>query len=483
MNFYTHVSQRGNKIYVRGYNNGVREQFVEQYHPYMFIPKQGGKYKTLEGKSVSKIEFDSISEAKDFISRYEDVSNMEIYGLSTFAYSYIFDNFKGEINYDPKTIRIGNIDIECAADEGFPNIQKADKEITAITLRSNGVNYVFGCGEFKSNDPSVKYLKCKNEYDLLGKFVISWQKLDLDIITGWNIEFFDMPYLINRIKNLLGVNEAKKLSPWGILNEKMVEFKGKENQSYEPVGISVLDYYQLYRKFTFGNQESYKLDYIAQIELGKNKIDYSEYGNLLELYKNNYQKFIEYNIQDVLLVEELDEKMKFIELVMAFAYDAKVNYNDTMTTVRPWDIIIHNYLLERNIVIPQVKKQSDFGALVGGYVKEPKLGLSKWVVSFDLTSLYPHLIMGYNISPETFVDKMPDMPNIDGIIGGDFDGGDVKYAYAANGCYYRRDFQGFLPALMEKMYNERDQFKKKMIEAKKKLELVETEMKKRGLLN
>jgi len=469
MDFYTNIYQRGDKIYVRGYKNGNREKYIEQYHPYMFIPKQSGKYYTLDGKPVEKMMFDSISDAKDFISSYADVSNVEIYGLNTFAYVYIFDNFKGEINYDPKTIRIGNIDIECAADEGFPDIQKANKEITAITLRFDGINYVFGCGEFKTNNSNTKYLKCKNEHDLLGKFVKAWQNLDMDIITGWNIEFFDMPYLINRIKNLLGIMEAKKLSPWGILNERMVEFKGKENQSYDPVGISVLDYYQLYRKFTFGNQESYKLDYIAQIELGEKKIDYSEYGNLLELYKNNYQKFIEYNIQDVELVEKLDDKMKFIELVMAFAYDAKVNYGDTMTTVRPWDVIIHNYLLERNIVIPQFKKQYDNEALVGGHVKEPKIGLSHWVVSFDLNSLYPHLIMQYNISPETFAGKVA-FPSIDFMLDGTWEYRDGMVAYAANGCTYKKNKQGFLPALMEKMYNDRTIYKKKMIEAKKSYE-------------
>ena len=478
--FYTNIHQRGDKIYVRGYKNGRREKFIESYRPYMFIQKSGGNYHTLDNKPAEKIEFDSISEAKDFLSRYEGVSNMEIYGLNSFSYVYIFDNFKGEINYDPKLVRIGNIDIECAADEGFPDIQKADKPITAITLRFNGLNYVFGCGDFITNDPSIKYLKCKNEYDLLARFIIIWQSLDMDIITGWNIEFFDIPYLINRIKNLLGDSEAKKLSPWGILNERTVEFKGKENQSYEPVGISILDYYQLYRKFTFGNQESYKLDYIGQIELGIKKVDYSEYGNLLELYKNNYQKFIEYNIQDVMIVEKLDDKMKFIELVMAFAYDAKVNYGDTMTTVRPWDVIIHNYLLERNIVIPQFKKQPDFEALVGGHVKEPKIGLSKWVVSFDLNSLYPHLIMQYNISPETFAGKS-DIPSIDYLLEGAWKYRDSRNAYAANGCMYRKDSQGFLPALMERMYDGRAEFKKKMIEANKDLENISKELKKRGL--
>ena len=469
MDFYTSVFQRGDKIYSRGFTNGKRDTEVEQYNPYMFIQKPNGTYKTLDGKAVERIDFDSISEAKDFLQRYSDVSNMEIFGLDMYTYTYIFDNFRGEINYDPNIINVVTIDIECAADEGFPDIEAADKEITAITLRVRGKSIVFGCGEFVNTDPDVTYIRCSDEKRLLVKFIEAWGILDPDIITGWNIEFFDIPYLVNRIKNLLGFSEAKKLSPWGILIEKSVEFRNKQNQSYNPLGVSVLDYYQLYRKLTFGNQESYKLDYIAQIELGEKKIDYSEYGNLLELYKNDYQKFIEYNIHDCVLVDRLDDKLKFIEQVMAFTYDAKVNYNDTMATVKPWDIIIHNYLLERNIVIPQFKKQSDDEALVGGYVKEPKIGLSKWVVSFDLNSLYPHLIMQYNISQETFRGRIKGFVSIDDILDGEY-ANVTDFSVAANGCMFDKGFQGFLPALMEKMYNDRVVYKQKMIEAKKRYE-------------
>jgi DNA polymerase elongation subunit (family B) len=469
MDFYTSVFQRGDKIYVRGYRSGKRHTYVEEYKPYMFIPKPDGKYKTIEGKPVDKIDFSSISDARDFINRYKDISNMEIYGYDNFAYTHIFDEFTGEIDYDPTLVKVGTIDIECKADEGFPDIELADKEITAITLRVDGQSIVFGCWEFKTEDSSVHYIRCANEATLLTKFIEVWQKLDLDIVTGWNIEFFDIPYLVNRIKNVLSFAEAKKLSPWNILTEKNVEFRNKQNQSYNIFGLAILDYYQLYRKFKFGNQESYKLDFIAEIELGEKKIDYSEYGNLLELYKNNYQKFIEYNIHDCVLVDRLDDKLNFIEQVMAIAYDAKVNYNDTMTTVRPWDVIIHNYLLEQNIVIPQFKKQDDDEDLVGGYVKEPKVGLSEWVVSFDLNSLYPHLIMQYNISPETFRGRTDNIEPIDTLITGKFIN-NTEYAITANGCLYTKEFQGFLPALMEKMYNDRSLYKGKMLEAKKRYE-------------
>ena len=475
-NFYTHVHMRGNKIYLRGYEKGLRVTDIVDYCPYIFVPNDKGNNKTLDGQPVRRVDFDSISEAREFLKSYEEVDNMKIYGLTSWPYLYIFDNYKGDIDYDPKMVKIGTLDIECAADDGFPDIQKADKPLTAITVRCRGRNYVFGCGEFETDDPNTYYMQCETETQLVHQFLQCWKVLDLDIVTGWNIEFFDIPYLVNRI-NALGMN-PKKLSPWGILDEREVEFRGKKNQSFSPVGISVLDYYQLYRKFSFGNQESYKLDYISQVELGEKKLDYSEYGSLLELYKNNHQKFIEYNILDCLLVEKLDDKLKFLEQVMALAYDAKVNFNDTMTTVRAWDVIIHNYLLERGIVIPQFKKQSDHQALVGGYVKEPKIGLSKWVVSFDLNSLYPHLIMQYNISPETqFLWRPNNFPSIDDIINkvdlfknSNYMSGMEDCAVAANGCLYTKDKQGFLPALMEKMYNDRVVYKKKMIEAKQSYE-------------
>jgi DNA polymerase elongation subunit (family B) len=473
MKFYTDVYQKFDKIYVRGYENGKRVEFIEKYKPYLFLnTKDGsGSYRTLEGKTVGKMKFESISDAREFMKSYENVDNMEFYGLTNFQYAFMYDNYEGEIQYDPSIISVVTIDIECAADEGFPNIQKADKEITAITLRKNGKSVVFGCGEFITDDENIKYIRCKDECNLLTNFIKVWnhESFKPDIITGWNIEFFDIPYLVNRIKNMLGENEAKKLSPWRILEERILEYKGSTNQTYNPVGIAVLDYYQLYRKFSFGNQESYKLDYIAQVELGERKLDYSEYGSLLELYKNNFQKFIEYNIYDCTLVEKLEDKLKFIEQVMALAYDGKVNYNDTMATVRPWDVIIHNYLLDRRIVIPQfTPSQQDF-ELVGGYVKEPKLGLSKWVVSFDLNSLYPHLIMQYNISPETFASRI-EFPSIDYMLNGTWEYRDSSVAYAANGCTYYKDKQGFLPALMEKMYNDRVEYKNKMIDAKKEYE-------------
>jgi DNA polymerase elongation subunit (family B) len=472
MTFYTNFFLRGSKLYIRGYDKGLPFDDVLYYKPYLFVPAKSGSYKTIDGKTVNKIEFSTVREAKDFIEKYKDIDQFQVYGSTNFAYVYINDRFKNDVEYDASLVSVLTLDIECDSSDGFPDIGLADKMLTSITIRKNGrSSAVFSYGDFHTNDPNIFYVKCENEEDLIKKFLKVWSSdaWRPDIVTGWYIEFFDIPYLINRISRVLGMDWARKLSPWKILDERTIDFKGKQSQSFNINGIAVLDYYQLYRKFSFANHENYKLDYICSIELGEKKVDYSEYGTLHELYKNNFQKYIEYNIHDCVLVDKLDDKLKLIDQVMALAYDAKVNFTDTMTTVRSWDTIIHNYLMNDNIVVPQVKQNNNLNSLVGGYVKDPQIGLHKWVVSYDLNSLYPHLIMQYNISPETFV-KRVDIPSIDKLLNNEWEYRDGSVTYAANGCTYHKDKQGFLPALMEKMYNDRSKYKKMSIDAKKKYE-------------
>jgi len=362
--FYTNVFTRGNKIYYRGYKDGRRVNETVDYKPYLFIKSTGKtdtRYRTLDGYPVDKIDFDNIHEAKDFIKQYSDVSNVEIFGFNLFHYVYIRDKFP-EMNYDVDRINVISLDIETRSDDGFPDIEKADKEITAITMSRKGEKVVLGMGEYTVKSDKVNYIKCADEWHLLNNFIKIWQsgRYMPDILTGWNIEFFDLPYIVNRIRNVLGNHEANKLSPWGFLEERTVNIHDKDCQTFIPAGINILDYLHLYKKFKFEQQESYKLDAIAEKELGEKKVDYSSsgYKSLDDLYKKNHDLFIDYNIHDVTLIYMLEQKLKFIEQVIVFAYDAKVNYNDTMTTVRPWDVIIHNFLLDRCIVIPQFKKKN-----------------------------------------------------------------------------------------------------------------------------
>lgn len=471
MAFYTNFFSRGSKVYVRGYSMGQPFEEVHYYKPYLFVPSKKGNFKTIEGRTVDKISFDTIRDARDFVEKYKDVEQFKVYGSTNFPYVYINDRFQNDIEYDPTHVHVLTLDIECDSSDGFPDIETADKMLTAITIRKNGKSAAFSYGDFKTDDPNIFYVKCENEEDLIKKFLKVWNSAAWkpDIVTGWYIEFFDIPYLINRIARVLGMDYAKKLSPWKMLDQRKVEFRGKEVQSFNIPGIAVLDYYQLYRKFSFSNHETYKLDYIASVELGEKKVDYSEYGTLHTLYEKDFQKFMEYNIHDCVLVDKLDDKLKLIEQVMALAYDAKVNFTDTMTTVRSWDTIIHNYLLKQNIVVPPMTENIGFNELVGGHVKDPQLGMHKWVVSYDLNSLYPHLIMQYNISPEMFAGRI-NIPSIDKLLEGTWQHHDPSLTFAANGCTYRKDRQGFLAELMQKMYDDRSKYKKLSIDAKKKYE-------------
>lgn len=491
MKFYTSVSLARNDILLRGYENGKRIQKQIPYKPYLFIPTpKETKYSTLDGRGVGRVDFDSIKEAREFLNKYSDVHGVSVYGLNNFVYTFIYDYYQGEIEYDPSVISVCSIDIEVdiANDKGFPDIQAADNEITLITISRNGKKSVFGCGEFINNDPDVTYYKCADEISLLRSFIEIWNSVDYspDVVTGWNIEFFDIPYIINRITRVLGGSQAKKLSPWGILNENKIEIMGKEQQVYIPVGIAILDYMQLYKKFGYSIQESYSLDHIAYAELGERKLDYGEYGSLAGLQTGNWQKYCEYNIRDVELVDKLEDKLKLIELVCAMAYGAKINFQDTFTTVRLWDIIIHNYLLDKNIVVPQLSVPEYDRSILGGFVKDPNVGMHKWVVSLDLNSLYPHIIMQYNISPETFAGwlagneecdvKEEAERRVELLLNGYLDTHadtilENNITVAANLTTFTRNKLGFLPALMQKYYDERTIYKNKMIEAQKEYEV------------
>jgi DNA polymerase elongation subunit (family B) len=309
----------------------------------------------------------------------------------------------------------------------------------------------------------------------LDKFIFWWENNSPEVVTGWNCDLYDIPYIYGRLCRVLGEKVAKQLSPWGIVTENEVIIKGRTNIRYDIAGITILDYLELYKKFTYTNQESYRLDHIAEVELGQKKLDHSEYDTFKDFYTNDWQKFVEYNIVDVELVDRLEDKMKLIELAITMAYDAKVNYNDVFFQVRTWDSIIYNYLREKGVVIPFKKDTKKDAKFAGAYVKEPVPGRYDWVVSFDLNSLYPHLIMQYNISPETLVETKHPTVSVDKILNETVDFSDYKdYAVCANGAMYRKDIRGFLPELMEKMYRDRVIYKKKMLEAKQEYEKTPT---------
>jgi DNA polymerase elongation subunit (family B) len=408
LDFYTNVQVYGSRILYRGVENGRKVRRKIDYFPTFFVPaKEKTDWTTIHGDYVSELKPGNIRDARDFIKQYEDVDGFKIYGNNKYEYAFIGDTFADDIEWDLSQINITNIDIEVGSENGFPEPATASEPITAITFKNKNKFVVLGCGAFDNRREDVWYIKCRDEADLLNKFLDEWTFDYPDIITGWNVKFFDIPYLVNRITKILGEVDAKRLSPWLNLDERRVVMMGREQIAFVPSGISVLDYIELYKKFAPGgqSQESYKLDAICNVELGERKLSYDEYGSLHTLYKTNYQKFIEYNIRDVELVDKLEDKLKLIELALTLAYDSKSNYDDVFTQVRMWDNIIYNYLKKKSMVVPPITRHSKDAAYVGAFVKDPLIGIHNWVASFDLNSLYPHLIMQYSISPDTHVTK------------------------------------------------------------------------------
>ena len=479
MRFYTNVYQRFNEILVRGYEDGKHFSAREEFHPTFFVPsKKDTKYKTLDGKFVEPIKPGKISDCKEFVEKYKDVEGFAIYGNDRYVAQYISERYpEDEIKFDIQKIKLFTIDIEVAAESGFPDVFNVAEELLAITLQDYATKQIicFASRPFNNTRKDVKYVQCYDEFDLINRFLDWWQVEQPEVITGWNCELYDIPYIVRRIERLMGEKVMKKLSPWNNVRTREIKLHGRDQLTCEMAGITVIDYLDLYKKFTYTNQESYRLDHIAFVELGERKLDHSEFDTFKDFYTGNWQKFIEYNIRDVELVDRMEDKMKLIELALTMAFDAKVNFTDVFFQVRTWDAIIYNYLKKKNIVIPPKERSEKDSQYAGAYVKEPIPGKYDWVVSFDLNSLYPHLIMQYNISPETLQETRHPSTTVDKILNEKLTFEMYKdYAVCANGAMYRKDVKGFLPELMEKMYGDRVIFKKKMLAAKQQYEKTPT---------
>ena len=472
MNFYTNVLQWGNNLLVRAVINDKRENFRIRYSPTLYAPvEKKTPYKNLDGGYVTNLTFSTMKEAKEWVDTMKNQPHL-VYGNTQYPYTYIADTYKGRVDWDLEKILMVTIDIEVQCENGFPSVREAEEELLSITIKNhqNKRIVVWGIGDFKTDRQDVTYVKCESEIHLLKEFLAFWEKYHPDIVTGWNSEFFDIPYICNRIKKLFGEDELKRLSPWGGVRDREVYQMGRHHQIYDIQGIAALDYFDLYRKFTYSAQESYRLDHIAFVELGEQKTG-NPFETFREWYTKDYQSFIEYNINDVELVDKLEDKMKLIELSLTMAYDAKVNYTDVLGSVRYWDILIYNHLREKNIVIPQKIKAEKVEKFEGAYVKDPIVGMHKWVMSFDLNSLYPHLIMQYNISPETLVNSNDELEEgmVDRILEGKITTS-KEHCMTPNGALFRKDKRGFLPEIMETMYNDRVKFKRLLLEARQKYE-------------
>ena len=441
------------------------------YRKYAYVKDSSGQHISLYGDKLKRVtSFD-----KDDPTLHES----DIPPMTRFLVDQYGDSDEVSTGH-----RVMFFDIEVEVTEGFPDVQKAYNPITSIALydctTEKYFTYCFDPHEriesYKKGNEEVKFYK--TEYEMLNKFYQKYMEIQPTIISGWNSEFFDIPYLYNRAVRVLGHSVAKLLSP--ISKVIYSDYKKKHNI----VGVSSLDYLQLYRQFTFTQQSSYRLDYIGEIEVGMKKVSYE--GTLNDLYDNDLQTFIDYNIRDVKILVELDSKLDLIEIARGISHLGHTPYEDVNMSSRWLEGAILVYLKKIGVISPnkppRPKKLND-EKFAGAYVQDPQSGKHDWVYDLDITSMYPSVIRSLNVSPETKVGKVEgwnpeqfikstnkktySLMNKQGKEVGKmtetelkdyFD--NAKVSIASNGVMYRTDKQGLIPALLTKWFNERVEMRK-----------------------
>ncbi len=496
----------------------------------------------LMGESLTKISFTNIKEAKEFIEEYKTIT--PIHGQTSFVHQFITNTYPGKIEFDINSVIIANVDIETAfgtsefsddhsitirrADKletiklgalklipnfedidilderssqwclfnsscyrligGFPKADLANQEILSISLKcfNDNNNVTWGLKEFKETESEgFTYIKCDSERLLLTSFVEYWNKLKPNILVGWNITGFDIPYLVNRMNKIIGEDRTRKLSPFHMHSKRVLDpitIQG-DQPSYNILGIVIYDYLDLYKKYSLKTLEKYSLDHVAYVELGERKLDYSEYTNLMELYNKDFDKYIQYNRHDVELVERLDKKVKFVFLALMLSYTAKVRHNEIFGQVKFWDVIIYNFLHDRNIQIPPQKVAIQDHRIEGGFVKEPTPGLYKWIITMDLTSLYPSCILQCNLSPETLASGATENL-VDKMLNKSYNTSWLKekdVCMTANGATFTRKTKGVMPQIVQTIFDNRRSVKQDMLKTSREIELIKAELHKRGL--
>ena len=469
MDFYTNIVKIGEKICARGIRKGQRAtKVINQFSPTLYISDTTGKsqWRTIDGKPVSPLKFESTRELMDWRQKHDNIEGFEIYGYERWMQQWLTEFFPEETPVDFDLFNVVFIDIEVSSDEGFPEANKALYPVISITCYLNDIYYVWGNQEYETTQPNVVYKKFESESELLHDFVMWFRSSECDIVTGWNTRFFDLPYLYNRISRIIDEKFCLKLSPWNRVYKTNFQLGGQFLDEVTIEGVNALDYLEIYKRFTYSAQESYRLDNIAHVELGEGKLSFDEYSNLYTLHKRDYKKFIDYNIRDVELVVRMDDKNRFLENAVILTNSMKCNPNACFSQMQMWDNKLYDYLWRKKIVTPMRKsfeKESSLGAVEGAYVKDPHVGMHDWVMSFDLNSLYPHLIMQYNISPETKIGMTPTPPTVQAMMDREYEVPE-GCTVTPNGAMFRTDKQGFLPEILQMFYNDRVKYKKKMLE-------------------
>ena len=495
--FYLNVKRMGNYIYDRYIDeNGEEKTRVVKYKPTLFVSlnnptsyQKKHKKKDLYGNVVYPVLFDSMSEAIAYKDESAEMGR-DVLGMDSFEFAYIADVYP---NVDPKDLRLknyircSNVDIEVTAPE-MPDPTSPIYEIDAITHYDSidDKYYAFDlverlgdgsvenwCAERSILEPEiierVVYFEFDSEQELLAAYIKLYQEKPPSIINGWNVEKFDIPYIIGRIIRNFGEDAPKLMSPFNRYSSRNVTTRYGEQTIYEIHGISVIDTMDLYKKNGGGTPPNYKLETIAQIELGKGKVQYD--CEINELREKHHQLYIDYNIGDVQTVKEIIEKRNFNALTIFMAYYMKMNFVDILGSIRPWDAKLFDAIKKEGMVVPMFKP-SPIQPYGGAFVKEPLVGAYRWLISLDITSLYPTIIRILGASYETYLGLRPTMPPEEDLINRVFPGfTDLENcAIAPNGAMYRKDIEGIIPKVITDVFLSRVEEKKLAAIAGKNIE-------------
>jgi len=441
-----------------------------QYKPYAYLKSQTGQHRSLYGDKLKKVNYWT----------GEDIQKGNVFESDVPIETRVLVDMYPDSEEVSTGHREVYFDIEVEVTQGFPDPKEARNKITAIALydKTTDKYHCFILGDVKNTDVIEAF---ESEEELLQRFYQKYLEIQPTILSGWNIDGFDIPYLYNRTRRVMGESFANSLSPIGEI------FYSEHKKQYKIAGVSCLDYMKLYRLFTYTQQSSYRLDYIGQLEVGIGKVEYE--GTLNDLYETDINKFIEYNLNDVKIVKALDEKIKFIDLARGISHVGHTPYEDVYYSSRYLEGAILTYLKSNDIIAPNKdidarKKMNDnTEKFSGAYVKDPVPGRYEWVYDLDLTSMYPSIIMTLNISPEMKIGKLLGWDSREFIRGtqktytlekngkvqGTLNDEELKKLFekknisvSSNGVLYRNDKKGLVPTLLRKWFDERVEYKRLM---------------------
>jgi DNA polymerase elongation subunit (family B) len=473
--------------------NGDRVVTKTPYRPYFYV-------------ETNLDAFDAVSiyntklKKKEFKNGYErnqaaqDGAIKRLYHNIQVEQQFLIEKYKDlydkpEFSKDP--VKVCFLDIEVHSPDEFPEAKDAKHPINLITIYDNlsKTFYTWGAKAYKPKKTNVVYTECESEIDLLDKFLDFWENgYYPDILSGWNTDFFDFPYLINRITKLRGESAAKRLSPLKSLwCRKGIFVKGQELDRWYIHGISAMDYLEVYKGFARGLLESYALNFVAQHELGEGKLAINA-TNLATLSETDWDNFVDYNIQDVDLLVRMENKLQFFKIIRMLAYKGLTSFEAALGKVSIVTGCVALEAYKHGLVIPTFVEGPTREAIEGGYVRDPERGLKTSIVSYDANSLYPNTIITLNISPETKVGKIKQKDEDNTVLlltsGKEYKLPNDKFekflevekiAISKAGVLYTQKKKGVVPSLIDGLYSERVKNKNQYVELKKKLSKIEAD--------